>query len=150
MKALIQRVSSAKVEIEGRVAGEIKQGLVILLGVGKEDDEDAVLYSVRKCCELRIFEDDEGKMNRSLLDVNGEALVISQFTLHANTRKGRRPSFTDAAVPELAIPLYESFLQKLQDCGVRKVASGEFGADMQVCINNDGPVTIMLDSNDSR
>lgn len=148
MIAVIQRVKHSSVTIEGEAVGEIGQGFNILLGV-KDDDQQADLdYLLKKIPALRVFEDDEGKMNRSILDIGGEVLVISQFTLLADCRRGNRPSFIRAARPEVAIPFYEEFLRRLAESGVKKVACGRFGADMQVEIQNDGPVTIVLDSRD--
>ena len=147
MRALIQRVRSATLSIDNQIHSKINGGLCIFLGVGVEDSEaDAVLLA-KKARELRIFEDEEGKMNRSLLDMDGEALVVSQFTLYADTSHGRRPSFLEAARPPRAVPLYTLFMEELKKGGVKKVASGVFGADMLVGIENDGPVTIWLDTN---
>lgn len=145
MRLVIQRVSEAKVEINQAIVGQINQGLLVLLGIEQEDTIDDVDWLLQKTVNMRIFSDDEGKMNRSLLDVNGGLLVVSQFTLHASTKKGNRPSFIAAARPEHAIPLYELFLQKAKAL-VGEVKSGEFGADMQVSLLNDGPVTIIIDS----
>jgi D-tyrosyl-tRNA(Tyr) deacylase len=145
MRALIQRVSSASVTIAGEMVGKIGPGLVILLGVTHDDDERDVAYLADKCINLRIFRDEQDKMNRSLLDVAGEALIISQFTLYGDTRKGRRPSFVDAALPEHAVPLYEKFIKAVEEQGI-KVATGRFGADMLVDIQNHGPVTLMVES----
>lgn len=145
MRALIQRVSSASVEIDGKHNGKIDNGLLILLGITHADSEKDVSFLVDKCANLRIFEDTEGKMNLSLLDIKGGMLIISQFTLYADAKKGRRPSFTDAARPEQAIPLYEKFLEEAQKTGLT-VANGIFGADMKVSLCNSGPVTIMLES----
>lgn len=145
MRALLQRVSQASVTVEGQIVGEIGYGLLILLGVGQRDSEQQVKTLVDKIVQLRIFGDDEGKMNRSLLDIHGEVLVVSQFTLHASTRRGRRPSFTDAAPPSLADPLYEYFKDVMKQYEV-KVASGIFGATMSVELRNEGPVTIWLDT----
>ncbi len=144
MRALIQRVSEASVTIDGRIAGEIGRGLVILLGITHGDTADDGKYLADKCVNLRIFEDENEKMNLSLLDVGGEALVISQFTLYGDSRKGRRPSFTDAARPEQAVPLYEDFIKNIKNAGV-KVATGEFGAKMDVEIHNQGPVTLLVE-----
>ncbi len=146
MRAIIQRVSQASVRIKGDLSGQIGPGLLILLGIVDGDTEDDINWLVGKIARMRIFTDDEGKMNRSLGDIDGELLVISQFTLHASTRKGNRPSFIKAARPEIAIPLYEAFLQKAHDETGKPCASGEFGADMQVSLTNDGPVTIMIDT----
>ena len=144
MRALIQRVSSGRVSVAGKTVAQIGPGLVILLGVGPQDGEEQARYLVEKIANLRIFEDDEGKMNRSLLDTGGEAIVVSQFTLYADTRKGRRPSFTDAAGPDIASPLVERFAALLRQQGV-PTQTGEFGAHMLVEIANDGPVTIWLE-----
>ncbi len=145
MRALVQRVSEASVEIGGETAGSIGQGLAILLGVAPSDSQEDVAYLAEKCANLRIFTDSEDKMNLSLLDVKGEALVVSQFTLYGDCRRGRRPSFSDAALPAIAEPLYESFVKELSSCGV-KVATGRFAADMLVKIHNDGPVTLIVES----
>ena len=145
MKALIQRVKYAKVTVDGQITGSIGQGLLILLGVMPEDDERFADYLADRCAGLRIFEDDQGKMNRSLLDINGEALVVSQFTLCADVSAGRRPSFSGAAHPDKANELYEYFKSSLQKLGV-SVASGIFAADMMVELGNDGPVTMMLET----
>jgi D-tyrosyl-tRNA(Tyr) deacylase len=145
MRALLQRVSHASVTVDGNVIGQIGQGLLVLLGVGQEDSEVQVKTLADKIVHLRIFGDNEGKMNRSLLDVGGQALVVSQFTLYADVRKGRRPSFTDAAPPSLAEPLVERFKEAIADYGLA-VASGIFGAYMQIDIRNEGPVTIWMDS----
>ena len=144
MRALLQRVSSGQVSIDGKTVARIGRGLVLLLGVGHEDGEAEAAYLVEKVANLRIFEDEQGKMNLSVRDVQGEALVVSQFTLYADTRKGRRPSFTDAALPERASPLVERFVQLLREQGV-PTQTGEFGAHMLVEIQNDGPVTILLE-----
>jgi D-tyrosyl-tRNA(Tyr) deacylase len=147
MRAVIQRVTQGRVSIEGKIVGAINTGLVILLGVGAGDNEADVELLANKIAHLRIFADAEGKFNLSALDVNAEMLVISQFTLFADARKGRRPSFTDAARPEIAIPLYEKFVEKFREVGF-KVETGEFQADMLVEIHNSGPVTIWLDTAD--
>jgi D-aminoacyl-tRNA deacylase len=145
MRALLQRVSRASVTVGGQVVGQIGQGLLILLGVGHNDGEAQVKTLSEKIAHLRIFEDDERKMNRSLLDIGGAALVVSQFTLYADARRGRRPGFTDAAPPSIAEPLVEHFKEALASYGLI-VAGGLFGAYMQVELVNDGPVTICLDS----
>ena len=145
MRALLQRVSRASVTVDQQVVGQISQGLLVLLGVGQSDSEIQVKTLVDKIVHLRIFGDDEGKMNRSLLDIGGEALVVSQFTLYADVRKGRRPSFTLAAPPALAEPLVERFQAAIAAYGL-KVAGGIFGAHMDIELLNDGPVTIWLDS----
>jgi len=143
--AVLQRVTSGVVTVEDQVIGKIDHGLVILLGVMEDDDERASQYLVDKLSVLRIFNDEHQKMNQSILDVNGSALVVSQFTLCADTRKGRRPSFIRAASPEKGKALYETFMAQLQSKGI-PVESGKFGAMMKVSIENDGPVTIILDS----
>lgn len=145
MRALIQRVTQASVTVEGEVVGAIEAGLVILLGVGQDDDESAAVLLADKIVRLRIFADADGKFNHSLLDAGGAALVVSQFTLFADTRKGRRPSFVQAAPPERAAPLVERFCAALRAHGV-VVETGRFGAMMQVALVNDGPVTIWLDT----
>lgn len=146
MRVVIQRVSSASVTIDGEVRSSIGEGLLILLGVGHEDGPEDIDWLVRKIAGLRIFNDDDGVMNRSVVEVGGEALVVSQFTLMASTRKGNRPSYVRAAGHELAVPLYEAFSASLSEAIGRPVATGEFGADMKVALVNDGPVTICIDS----
>lgn len=145
MRAVIQRVSSASVEVEGEMVGSCRLGYLILLGVAPDDTEELAALLWDKICHLRVFADDEGKMNRSLTDVGGEVLVVSQFTLFADCRRGRRPAFVGAARPELAVPLYEHFCA-LAERDVAHVGRGVFGADMQVSLVNDGPVTIILDT----
>ncbi len=145
MKALVQRVKYARVKVAGETVGEIGAGLLILLGVGVEDSEKEAAFVADKCANLRIFEDDAGKMNRSLLDTGGGALVISQFTLYGDASHGRRPSFSSAAPPELAEPLYLKFVELMKHAGV-PVATGRFRAEMAVELCNDGPVTIMVES----
>lgn len=146
MKAVLQRVKYASVEIDGKINGEIKEGLLILLGVGQGDTIEEAEVLASKSANLRIFCDDNDKMNLSLLDIDGEALVISNFTLYADSRKGRRPNFINAAKPDEAEKLYESFMRLLAENGVKKVEKGIFGADMKVSLLNDGPVTIILDT----
>ncbi len=140
----MQRVAHGRVSVEGRVVAEIGPGLVLLLGIGPNDGEEQAEYLVEKVANLRIFEDEQGKMNRSVLDIRGEAIVVSQFTLYADTRKGRRPSFTGAALPDLAGPLVDRFAELLRAQGV-PTQTGEFGAHMLVEIANDGPVTIWFE-----
>ena len=146
MKAVVTRVSSASVTIDGVVEGTIEKGYLVLLGVGPNDNEAVCDKLADKICNLRVFEDENGKMNLNLEQVGGSLLVISQFTLLANTKKGNRPSFIAAARPEVAIPLYERFMDQLKVNGVTDVQHGEFGADMAVSLVNDGPVTIVMDS----
>ena len=144
MRALVQRVRRGQVNVDGQVLAEIGPGMVILLGVGDRDSENEARWLAGKCANLRIFEDDEGKMNRSLLDSGGKALVVSQFTLYGDVSKGRRPSFIHAAVPEIAEPLVEKFTGFLQGEGI-ETRTGAFGANMLVEIENDGPVTLMIE-----
>ena len=144
MRVVIQRVSSGRVLVDGRAIAQIGPGLVVLLGIGPQDGEEEARYLVEKIANLRIFEDEDGKMNRSLLDTGGQVIVVSQFTLYADTRKGRRPSFTDAALPDVARPLVERFAALLRELGV-PVLTGEFGAHMLVEIANDGPVTLWME-----
>ena len=145
MRAVIQRVSSASVSVDDSITGEIKSGLLVLLGVGQGDTLADLEYIFQKTIGLRVFEDDEGKMNLSLQDVNGQLLVVSQFTLFGDVRKGKRPFFGDAAPPEQANELYEAFVQRAKEESIH-VQTGIFQADMQVSLVNDGPVTIMIDS----
>ncbi len=147
MKAVLQRVKRASVAIGGEGVGEISSGLLLFLGVTEEDSEKKCDFLAEKAANLRIFEDEAGKMNRSLLDAGGQMLVVSQFTLCADCRKGRRPSFTGAARPEKAVPLYERFIENIRRMGI-PVSTGRFGADMLVSIENDGPVTILLDTDE--
>lgn len=146
MRAVVTRVKSASVEIDGRVNGAIEQGYLVLLGIAPEDNEDIAAYLAEKICNCRVFEDENGKMNLNLQQVNGAFLVVSQFTLFADL-KSRRPGFSHAAKPDIAIPLYEKFMQELRNKGFQ-VEHGEFGADMQVSSVNDGPVTLLFDTND--
>lgn len=145
MRAVVQRVKGATVKVEGKLVADINQGLVVLLGVARDDTEHDANYLIDKTLNLRIFNDDQGKMNRSLLDIGGAVLVVSQFTLYGDVRKGRRPSYIDAAEPEKANDLYEYFIGQARSRGVR-VETGVFQAMMQVNLTNDGPVTILLDS----
>jgi len=146
MRAVIQRVSEASVTIEKKVKSRIGFGLLILIGVEEEDTQEDVNWLCGKIANLRIFNDENGVMNESLLGIGGDAIVVSQFTLHASTKKGNRPSYIKAARPETAIPLYEAFVKQLQMELGKEIGTGEFGADMKVQLINDGPVTILIDS----
>lgn len=146
MRVVLQRVTSARVRIDQRVAGEIARGLLVLVGIGSADTTEDGRWLAEKISSLRIFPDEAGLMNRSIRDVGGGILAVSQFTLYGTTRKGTRPSFNDAARPEVARPLYQTFLRQLQEARGAPVAAGEFGADMQVELVNDGPVTLIIDS----
>ena len=146
MRAVIQRVSEASVSIENKIVSKINFGLLIFLGIEIEDTKEDSLWLANKIVQLRIFSDSEAKMNNSLLDIDGEVIVVSQFTLHAKTKKGNRPSYINAARPEQAIPLYEQFKKDLSKLISKQVFSGEFGADMKVSLTNDGPVTIIIDT----
>ncbi|MGB3546547.1 MAG: D-aminoacyl-tRNA deacylase [Saprospiraceae bacterium] len=146
MRLLIQRVTRASVTVNNTVTGQIGTGLLVLVGIGTEDDNDDIDWLVGKLKTLRVFNDEEGKTNLDISDVDGSFLVVSQFTLHASTKKGNRPGFLGAARPEAAIPLYERFCKLLAVTSGRDVQTGEFGADMQVELVNDGPVTIWIDS----
>lgn len=146
MRIVVQRVTSARVEVDEQVTGTIGIGLLVLLGITHEDDQGDIEWLVQKLTGLRIFNDGDGKMNLDIREVNGDFLVVSQFTLHASTRKGNRPSYIDAAQPDKAIRLYEAFIQRLSFVSGRFVASGKFGADMNVHLINQGPVTIIIDS----
>lgn len=145
MKIVIQRVAHSNVKVDNEIVGEIKQGLMLLIGIQEEDNEEDANWLVQKILNLRIFSDEEGKLNRSILDIKGELLCISQFTLLADYKKGNRPSFIKAAKPEVAIPLFEYIKTEFAKSGLR-VERGVFGADMQVSLQNDGPVTIVMDS----
>ena len=145
MRAVVQRVASSRVTVDERVTGEVKKGLLVLLGVTHDDTSKDVDYMVDKVTNLRIFEYENDKMNLSLKDIGGEVMAVSQFTLYGDARKGRRPSFSDAARPDVANPLYEEFVEKLRAQGIT-VGTGEFGAHMMVELTNDGPVTILLES----
>lgn len=146
MRVVIQRVSEASVTIDGVVKSSIGPGLLILLGIGHEDDETDIDYLVKKTSALRIFNDEDGVMNRSVMDVGGDVIVVSQFTLMASTKKGNRPSYIEAAGHEKAIPLYEEFCRRMSAAIGKPVGTGEFGADMKVALVNNGPVTICMDS----
>lgn len=145
MRLVIQRVLESSVTVDGREVGRIGQGYLVLCGVEDGDTQEDLRYAIDKTVNLRIFEDDAGKMNRSILDVGGAVLAVSQFTLHGDVRHGRRPSFIRAARPELAVPMYEGYCQGLRDAGIR-VETGIFQADMKVSLVNDGPVTLLIDS----
>ena len=145
MRLVIQRVLESSVAVDGKIVGQIGKGFMVLCGVEDGDTQADLRYCIDKTANLRIFEDDAGKMNRSILDIGGEILAVSQFTLHGDARHGRRPSFSTAARPELAVPMYEGYCQGLRDLGIR-VETGIFQADMKVSLINDGPVTLLLDS----
>ena len=144
MKAVVQRVTHASVSVRREIVGQISQGLMVLIGIGPNDTPEAAEKMAKKLVNLRIFSDDEGKMNLSVDDIRGEMLIVSQFTLYGDTQKGNRPSFVNAAPPEIAEPLYEKLVESVAIQGIR-VATGEFGADMQVTLVNDGPVTLLLE-----
>ncbi len=146
MRVLLQRVSAASVRVDDKIISNISSGLLLLLGIEDQDKEEDIKWLCKKISNLRIFNDEKGVMNRSLIDIEGEALVVSQFTLHASTKKGNRPSYIKAARPDVAIPLYEEFIHELEIQLNKKVGSGEFGAMMEVELVNDGPVTILIDS----
>jgi D-tyrosyl-tRNA(Tyr) deacylase len=146
MLTVIQRVSESSVRINGEIKGEIGIGLMILLGIEDADGQEDIEWLCNKITNLRIFPDDNGVMNKSVLETNGEVLLISQFTLHASTKKGNRPSYIKAAKPDIAIPLYEKFISYLEKTLAKPIQTGEFGADMKVALVNDGPVTLVIDS----
>lgn len=146
MKAVIQRVSKASVTVNGKLVSEIKTGLLILLGIEEADTKEDIEWLSRKIVNLRIFNDTDGVMNTSLLDIDGDAIVVSQFTLHASTKKGNRPSYIKSAKPEVSIPRYENFIRQIEKDLDKKVGTGIFGADMKVDLLNDGPVTILFDT----
>ena len=150
MIAVIQRVSEAAVRVQGQIIGEIQKGLLILLGVGHSDSKEDIDWLVKKIIALRIFSDENSRMNLSCTDIDGEYLVVSQFTLLASTKKGNRPSYTEAALPEKAIPLYNEFMSELEKASSKTIQTGEFGADMKVSLTNDGPVTIVIDTKNKR
>ncbi len=146
MRAVIQRVSEASVTVDSKVVSSIKDGLLILIGIEENDDQTDIEWLSRKIIHLRIFGDDNGVMNKSLLDINGEAIIVSQFTLHASTKKGNRPSYLKAAKPDVAIPLYEGFVEQFKKDFGKEVGTGIFAADMKISLLNDGPVTIIVDT----
>jgi len=146
MKVVLQRVASASVTVEDKIVGEIQKGIVVLVGIEDADTQEDIDWLVTKITQLRIFGDDNGVMNLSVEEVNGDVLVVSQFTLHAATKKGNRPSYIKAARPEIAIPIYEKFVNTLENKLGKKIPTGIFGADMKVALLNDGPVTIIIDS----
>lgn len=150
MKAVVQRVTEASVTISGEVVAKIDHGVLVLLGIVNEDTQEDIAWLSKKISNLRIFNDAEGVMNRSLLDIDGEAIVVSQFTLHASTKKGNRPSYLQAAKPPVAIPLYEAFVTQFEKEIGKEIQTGEFGADMKVRLLNDGPVTIIIDTKDKK
>ncbi|SHI78582.1 D-aminoacyl-tRNA deacylase [Aquimarina spongiae] len=146
MRAVIQRVTEASVSVDQKEISNIQSGLLILVGIEEQDTEEDIIWLSGKIARLRIFGDEKGVMNKSLLDVNGDAIVVSQFTLHASTKKGNRPSYIKAAKPDIAIPIYERFVNQLETELNKKVGTGIFGADMKVALLNDGPVTIIIDT----
>ena len=146
MKVVIQRVSHASVTIDSKIVAEIQKGLLVLVGIEDIDTQEDILWLTSKIANLRIFEDENGIMNLSVKDINGDIIVVSQFTLHASTKKGNRPSYIKAAKPEIAIPLYEKFIAQLEQEIGKKLQTGKFGADMKVLLLNDGPVTIVMDT----
>ena len=146
MRAVIQRVSEASVTVEGAIIGQIQRGLMVLVGIINEDDTSDIEWLSNKIIHMRIFEDENGVMNKSLIEVGGEILLVSQFTLHASTKKGNRPSYIAAAKPEISIPIYEAMIHQLQKDLGASIQTGKFGADMKVSLINDGPVTITIDS----
>lgn len=150
MKVVIQRVKEAKVEIDNKIYSEIKNGLLIFLGITEGDTKEDIAWLTNKIVNLRIFDDKDGIMNKSILETSGDIITVSQFTLFARTKKGNRPSYIDAARPEIAIPLYEQFICELDILLGKKSFTGSFGADMKVCLCNDGPVTIIIDSKEKR
>jgi D-tyrosyl-tRNA(Tyr) deacylase len=146
MKAVIQRVAQSTVTIEGEIVASIQKGLLILVGIEEADTKEDIEWLSSKIVNLRIFDDDNNVMNLSIKDVNGDVIIVSQFTLHASTKKGNRPSYIKAAKPEIAIPLYNQFIQQIEKDLAKKVQTGQFGADMKVSLLNDGPVTILIDT----
>lgn len=148
MRAVVQRVLESEVKIDGESVGKIGKGFLVLLGITHEDTEKEVVWLANKIKGLRVFEDENGKMNLGLDEIGGDIFIVSQFTLYGNCIKGRRPGFTDAARPEVAIPLYESFIQNFREFSIGKVETGRFGADMKVSLINDGPVTLLIDTAD--
>ncbi|GAB7089044.1 D-aminoacyl-tRNA deacylase [Marinifilum fragile] len=146
MRVVIQRVSKASVTVENEIVGKIDEGLMILVGIENEDNKEDADWLCKKICNLRIFDDEDGVMNKSLLDVKGNILTVSQFTLHAKTKKGNRPSYIAAAKPDISVPLYEYFVDKLKSESGANVETGKFGAHMEVAVVNDGPVTILIDT----
>lgn len=148
MKVVLQRTKKASVSIDGKIKASINEGIMLLIGIETLDNDEDIFYLVKKICHMRIFDDKDGVMNLSVKEVNGDILAISQFTLHARTKKGNRPSYISAAKPEISIPLYERFIEELKIEMGKDIATGVFGADMQVELINDGPVTIIMDSKD--
>ncbi len=146
MRAVIQRVSNASVAVEGQIIGKINEGVLVLLGIETADTNEDIQWLANKIINLRIFNDENEIMNKSLIDIQGEALIVSQFTLHASTKKGNRPSYIRSAKPDISIPLYEQFIEQMETNLGKKVATGKFGADMKVQLLNDGPVTIIIDT----
>lgn len=150
MRVIIQRVTSANVEVDGNTISSIETGLLLLVGIEESDGKDDILWLSNKICGLRIFDDENGVMNLSVKDIDGDIIAVSQFTLHARVKKGFRPSYVDAAHPDISIPLYEQFVAQIESDLGKKVGTGIFGAEMQVSLTNDGPVTIFIDSKDKK
>lgn len=150
MKSVIQRVTQASVSIQNEKVANINTGLLILIGIEDTDEDQDILWLTNKIANLRIFGDEKGVMNKSLIDINGDAIIVSQFTLHASTKKGNRPSYIKASKPEFAIPIYEKFITEFEKKIGKKVQTGKFGADMKVSLLNDGPVTIIIDTKDKK
>ena len=146
MKAVLQRVAEASVTVEGKIVSKITNGILVFLGIGDDDTNDDIVWLSKKIANLRIFGDSEGIMNKSLIDIDGDAIVVSQFTLMASTKKGNRPSYIKAAKPDIAIPLYETFIEQMEIELAKSVGRGIFGADMKIDLVNDGPVTILIDT----
>ena len=146
MKAVLQRVSKASVTVEKKIIASIGKGLLVLIGIENDDTQEDIIWLSNKICRLRIFNDEEGIMNKSVLETDGDVIVVSQFTLHASTKKGNRPSYIRAAKPEIAIPVYEAFVKQMEKDLQKTIGTGEFGADMKVQLLNDGPVTITIDT----
>lgn len=150
MKLVIQRVNHASVSIDDVIKSKISKGLMVLVGIENEDDQTDIEWLTQKMCSMRIFDDQDGVMNKSVIDIDGDILAVSQFTLMARTKKGNRPSYIDAAKPDISVPLYEAFVKSLSDFTKKEIQTGVFGADMKVSLENDGPVTIVIDSKNKK